>query len=262
MESRLKTINYFIREKPLSVVLWKVYCRLFNIKIPNTTQWLALVDGKSGLEIGGPSNIFLAAGYLPIYSIVHSIDGVNFSEKTIWEGSIERGNSYNFGGKIGFQYISEGNNLWQIRNDTYEFLLSCNNLEHMANPIKSILEWKRVIKSGGIIILVLPRKESNFDHKRPPTQLKHLINDFETNKEENDLSHLNEILELHDLTRDPRAGAFQNFENRSRENIRHRSLHHHVFTMDLLCELMNYTEMEILITHSSPTDHYIAASRK
>lgn len=262
MENRLKTINYLIREKPINIILWKIYCKLFKIKMSNSSQWLSLVAGKSGLEIGGPSSIFSGANYLPIYQVVHSLDGVNFSNKTIWEGNIEQGNTYIFDRKKGFQFISEGNDLRQIGNDSYEFLLSCNNLEHMANPIKSILEWKRVIKSGGVIILVLPKKESNFDHNRPSTTLNHLINDYESNKDESDLSHLNEILELHDLKRDPRAGSFQDFKNRSKDNIVYRSLHHHVFTLDLLCELMNYTEMKTLITHSSPTDHYIAASKQ
>ena len=46
-------------------------------------------NGLSGLEIGGPSNIFSIRGAMPIYLFAKKVDGVNFSNKTIWEGKIK-----------------------------------------------------------------------------------------------------------------------------------------------------------------------------
>lgn len=261
MISRLKTLQSFIKEKPLNVIVWKAYCKIFNGKIPHSDSWITLVKDKAGLEIGGPSGIFSKNNYLPVYPFVHSLDGVNFSDKTIWEGKIEQGNNYRYGSKKGFQYIAEGTNLNQIKNNTYDFVLSCNNLEHIANPIKSLLEWKRVIKRGGNIILILPRKESNFDHLRPITSFEHIEKDFENNTTEDDLTHLNVILELHDLKRDPHAGSFEDFKKRSLHNFENRSLHQHVFDIELLRKLINYIGMKVLITYSSPTDHFIAAAK-
>ena len=261
MNKRFKILLTFIKEKPLRVIIWKAYCKIFNGKIPHSDSWISLVKDKSGLEIGGPSGIFSKKNYLPIYPFIKSLDGVNFSNKTIWEGEIEQGNNYLYDGKKGFQFIAEGTNLNQIKNDTYDFLLSCNNLEHIANPIKSLLEWKRVIKNGGCIILILPGKESNFDHKRLITSFNHLKNDFENNTGENDLTHLEEILELHDLKRDSHAGSFADFKKRSLDNFENRSLHHHVFDILLLEKMINYIGMKVLISHSSPTDHFIAASK-
>ena len=262
MESRLKTLQFFIKEKPLNVIIWKAYCKIFNGKIPYSASWITLVKDKSGLEIGGPSGIFSKNNYLPIYPFIKSLDGVNFSNKTIWEGEIEQGNNYLYDGKKGFQFIAEGTNLNQIKNDTYDFLLGCNNLEHIANPIKSLLEWERVIKPEGVIILILPRKESNFDHLRPITSFDHLKNDLENNIGENDLTHLAEIIELHDLNRDSHAGSLEDFKKRSLDNFQNRSLHHHVFDVALLEKMINYIGMKVLISHSSPTDHFIAASKK
>jgi SAM-dependent methyltransferase len=261
MASRLNILKAFINEKPLNVIVWKAYCKIFNSQIPNLGSWIALVKDKSGLEIGGPSGIFSKNNYLPIYPFVKSLDGVNFSNKTIWEGEIEQGSNYLYDGKKGFQYIAEGTFLNQIKNHTYEFVLSCNNLEHIANPIKSLLEWKRVIKQGGTMILILPRKESNFDHNRSITSFNHLKNDFENNTGEDDLTHLEEILELHDLKRDSHAGSFADFKKRSQDNFENRSLHHHVFDILLLEEMINYIAMKVLISYSSPTDHFIAASK-
>ena len=262
MESRLNILKAFIYEKPLNVIIWKAYCKIFSEKIPHSDSWITLVKDKSGLEIGGPSGIFSKNNYLPIYPFVKSLDGVNFSNNTIWEGEIEQGTNYVYDGKKGFQYIAEGTSLNLIKDDTYDFVLSCNNLEHIANPIKSLLEWKRVIKNGGCVILILPRKESNFDHKRSITSFSHLKNDFERNTGENDLTHLDEIIELHDLKRDSHAGSFENFKKRSQDNFQNRSLHHHVFDIALLEAVFNYIGMKVLISHSSPTDHFIAASKK
>ena len=51
-------------------------------------------ENKKGIEIGGLSQIF--KDEIPIYSILNSLDGCNFSTKTTWEGSLEEGKSYNF----------------------------------------------------------------------------------------------------------------------------------------------------------------------
>ena len=261
MNKKLEILQTFIKEKPLNVILWKAYCKIFNGTIPNSNSWIALVKDKSGLEIGGPSAMFSKNNYLPVYPVLKSLDGVNFSNKTIWEGEIAQGNNYVFDGKKGFQYIAEGTFLDQIKNDTYDFVLSCNNLEHIANPIKSVFEWKRVIKNGGCIILILPRKESNFDHRRPITSFDHIKNDFENNTAEDDLTHLKEILQSHDLKRDSLAGSFADFTKRSKNNFKNRSLHHHVFDISLLEKMINFIGMKVLISHSSPTDHFLAAAK-
>lgn len=99
---------------------------------------------KSGIEIGGPSAVFEQSGFLPIYPIVHSLDGVNFSTSTLWETKLQEGNFYHYGSKTGHQFILEGGNLKEISDNTYDFLLNCNNLEHLANPLSAIFEWKRV----------------------------------------------------------------------------------------------------------------------
>ncbi len=259
MNLRFKILVSFIKEKPLNVILWKSYCKILHRKIPNLNAWIDLVKDKSGLEIGGPSAMFSKNGYLPVYPVVKSIDGVNFSSETIWEGEIEQGNNYTYDGRKGFQYIAEGTLLDQIRNNTYDFVLSCNNLEHIANPIKSLFEWKRVIKTGGCIILILPRKESNFDHRRPTTSFEHLQNDFENNTTEDDFTHLKEIFQLHDLKRDSLAGSIADFRKRSTDNFKNRSLHHHVFDISLLEKMINFIGMKVLLSHSSPTDHFLAA---
>ena len=69
-------------------------------------------------------------------------------------------------------------------------------IEHIANPLKAISEWKRILKDNGLILLIVPHKDKTFDHNRPITSLSHLIEDMKTDVQEDDSTHLPEILEL------------------------------------------------------------------
>lgn len=51
---------------------------------------------KSGIEIGGPSQVFSKRGIFPVYPIVATLDNCNFSNTTIWEGNIKQGQTFQF----------------------------------------------------------------------------------------------------------------------------------------------------------------------
>ena len=68
-----------------------------------------------------------------------------------------------------------------------------------------------------------------FDHRRQPTPVSHMMEDYERDIGEKDETHLNEILDLHDLSRDPPAGPPGQFRARSLLNVENRCLHHHAF---------------------------------
>lgn len=258
----LRSIYIYLKSYPFSVLLWKVKCKILKTKISEIEQWRGFFVNKKGLEIGGPSPIFNQSSFLELYDIIESLDGVNFSNKTIWEGNISENNPYKFAGREGKQFICEGSQLKNILDEQYDFVLSCNNLEHIANPISAIYEWKRVIKAGGLILLILPNKESNFDHKRPFTAIEHLISDFESGITEYDNTHIDEILKLHDLNFDPQAGSYENFKKRCLDNINNRCLHHHVFSEGLLEELLVYCNLEVKLKTTTQTDIFILAEKQ
>ena len=107
---------------------------------------------------------------LPIYSVAERVDVCNFCQTTHWEGQLLEGFNFNPEGKvIGHQYICEGDNLVGIGDKILDFVLSCHNLEHFANPLKAVGEWVRLLRVGGILVLVLPDPERTFDHRRPVT---------------------------------------------------------------------------------------------
>ena len=82
---------------------------------------------------------------------------------------------------------------------------------------------------NGALVLVLPFYKSTFDHRRKPTSVNHMFTDFDDKIGEDDLTHLEEIVEKHDLSLDPGGCTVEEFRVRSMSNISNRCLHHHVF---------------------------------
>jgi SAM-dependent methyltransferase len=218
-----------------------------------------------GLEVGGPSHFFTGRGLFPVYPRAQRLDNCNFAGETIWEGKIAAGETfrYHWRHKPGRQYFSEATDLGFAADDAYDFLLSSHMLEHSANPIRALMEWKRVIKPDGGLLLVLPHRDGTFDRRRPVTPLQHLIEDFEQGMGEEDLSHVPEILELHDYTLDPGGDEPTAFAARCRDNFKNRSLHQHVFDTRLAVELVDLLQFQVLAVETAPPYHIaIAAVRK
>jgi len=244
----LRKILSTARRRGILGLFAAVMGKLSRRGISHCELYFRTLNGKRGLEIGGPSAAFKEGGILPVYPIVAHLDGCNFSSTTVWEGQIEAGLTYEYhkGSGKGFQLICEAGRLDRIESESYDFVLASHVLEHIANPIKAMSEWLRVLKSDGTLVLVLPHKEATFDHRRPVTTMAHLLEDFEKNTDETDLSHLPEILELHDLSLDPEVPDQSSFRNRCLKNYENRCLHHHVFDTDLGVAIFNHFNLQIL----------------
>lgn len=203
--------------------------------------------GKSGIEIGGSSQVFSRRGVFPVYPMVGNLDNCNFCATTAWEKSLQQGKTFLFDSRKppGQQYLAETTALGELASGAYDFVLSSHMLEHTANPIRALLEWKRLLANDGILVLLLPDKRHTFDHRRTVTTLAHLIDDFNAGMGEDDLTHLPEILALHDLERDPDAGDMEAFKARSLHNVENRCLHHHVFDVRLARELVEHAGLKV-----------------
>jgi hypothetical protein len=161
----------------------------------------------------------------------------------------------------GSSFFCDGSNLVPIGDRSYDFILSAHNLEHFANPVKALSEWKRVLRPGGTLVLVLPNYRKTFDHRRTPTPVAAMLADFEQNVGEEDLSHLPEILALHDLKRDRAAGTFAEFKTRSFDNFNNRCLHHHVFDENNSRELLSALDFQVLTVNLAPPFHLSLLAR-
>lgn len=257
--STKRKIKRFIPRSIYEAFITFKYSRL--PKIPNNEIFTLHIEDKHGIEIGGPSLLFKTT--LPLYQKIRGLDGVNFTDSTVWEGKIKSGLTFNFiGNRRGMQFLSDGTELSTIHDASYDFVLSSNCLEHIANPLKALAEWKRILKTQGALILALPNKKSNFDHNRPVTPFDHLVDDFNNDMTEDDLTHLDEILKLHDLSLDHSAGDINSFKARSLDNFRNRTLHHHVFDLNSMRAMFYFLEMTVIQECESKNDFLMIAIKK
>jgi SAM-dependent methyltransferase len=238
--------------------------RFFSRELAGFRKLHHLFRQKHGIEIGGPSEIFRKNEHLPVYPLAANVDGCNFSGTTVWEGTIAEGETYAYqaGKQNGRQFICEGNNLEHIADASYDFLLSSHSLEHFANPLKAVKEWLRVLKPGGTLVLVLPDKRFTFDRNRPVTGFDHIKWDFDHDTTEHDLTHLDEILNLHDYSLTPEIRDREFYRERSLKNFENRCLHHHVFDSQLLQQVFRFFNIEFVHEDFAPPYHLIMIGRK
>jgi SAM-dependent methyltransferase len=256
----MKLLHFFAQKSP-SLIKRLGYVALFHRrKIKKPEPYIDAVRGRQGLEIGGPSIFFDLS--LPVYQHASSIDGANFSQETLWEKKIGSTEPYKyFGRQLGRQYILEATDLSVIESEKYDFILSCHSLEHVANPLKALREWHRVLRTNGYLVIAVPNKDAIFDHRRDVTPFSHLVQDDAVEMDETDLSHLAEILEFHDLSRDKAAGSYENFVTRSLDNANVRGLHHHVFDSETLTQCIESVGFTLTQTKTSYYDHLLLCQK-
>jgi SAM-dependent methyltransferase len=187
-----------------------------------------VLQGASVLEIGGPSALFRSDNLVPVYDRAASIDNVNYAGATLWEADLKDGGTYAPEGQVlGTQWLREATELDDM--GPYDVVISSHTIEHTANPLRALRSWRNATKPGGWLVLVVPHLDGTFDHRRPVTTLQHLHDDEAAAAMEDDTTHVDEILGLHDVDRDPGLPSHDDLHDRVARNVATRSMHHHVF---------------------------------
>lgn len=78
---------------------------------------------------------------------------------------------------------ASGDNLFMFKDNELDYVVSSHNLEHYVDPIKTLKEWRRVLKLGGILGVILPDDskidtmgfDSAHKHAFTPESFKNLI---------------------------------------------------------------------------------------
>jgi SAM-dependent methyltransferase len=150
-----------------------------------------------------------------------------------------------------------------VTDHDYDFVLSSHNLEHFANPVKALMEWKRITRPGGSLILVLPDYRRTFDHRRVPTPVQHILEDYSKNVGEDDVTHIPEVLQLHDLELDGglKTHSLEELKARASENLSNRALHHHVFDESNSAQLLTEAGLKILAVELALPYHIFILAR-
>ena len=58
-------------------------------------------------------------------------------------------------------------------NGAFDYLISAHCLEHCPDVLSALAEWRRVLKDGGALVLVLPHVDRSFDRGRPVATYDH-----------------------------------------------------------------------------------------
>ncbi len=261
-----KKITFHLKKKGVVsffyVTFRTIYERFSPPRAKCYPEYLRYIKNKIGLEIGGPSFTFSSFGLVPVYGQAKRIDNCNFSDRTMWEGYIADPIFRYKKLQLGRQFISEASDLIGFEDRSYDFLISSQMLQHSANPLRALGEWNRVLCEKGILILTIPHMDKTFDHLRPPTLFEHLIEDFNKNTGENDLTHLDEVLKYHDLERDLEAGSYDEFKRRSENNPINRGIHQHVYDEKLVIKCLNHAGFQILFAELILPFHILFVAQK
>jgi SAM-dependent methyltransferase len=227
---------------------------------PLDQRFVEPLRGAKGFEIGGPSALFRTGGLLPAYPQLATLDGLQAEDAhVLWHGELTEG-SYETAepGLSGRLWLGEGGDLSFVDSDSYDAVLSSHVLEHLANPVGALREWLRVLRPSGHMLIVLPHKEGCADHRRPTTSLEHMLEDAEATAGEDDMTHADEVLALHDLARDPAVPDREALRQRLLANPANRAMHHHCFTSHSALRLLDRVGLELLAVEARwPHDIYI-----
>ena len=66
-------------------------------------------------------------------------------------------------------YRLNGDDLTIFKDNELDFVVASHNLEHYSNPKKTLIEWKRVLKIGGKVGVVVPNNNKVYSIELDPT---------------------------------------------------------------------------------------------
>lgn len=158
--------------------------------------------------------------------------------------------------------------LLPIASASFDYVVSSHVLEHCPDTIRTVTEWLRVLKPGGILVLRLPHKERTFDRLRPLTPLSHHVEDYERQVGYDDQSHMEEFIEqvlrrfdMHWLSEASNADGSID----PKYILRHGHIHHHVWTQNEIIDLARFLKLEVLFVMDrilDREDSFLAVCRK
>jgi SAM-dependent methyltransferase len=92
--------------------------------------------------------------------------------------------------------VDNGEELTTISNDSQDFVIANHFIEHCQNPIQALENFRRVLKTAGVLYMAVPDKRFTFDVRRPPTPLDHILRDHHEGPEWSKRQHFAEWARL------------------------------------------------------------------
>lgn len=80
-----------------------------------------------------------------------------------------------------------------IEDASFDAVIASHVIEHLANPLRAVQEFHRVLRPGGRLVLIVPDRTRTFDRVRPPTTLAHLLDEHARDIAEVSEDHIREF---------------------------------------------------------------------
>jgi SAM-dependent methyltransferase len=212
---------------------------------PSFNNYRRFFEGRKGLEVGGPSPFLKQTG---LYTFPSHLDNLVFSTDTLWSQANDK-SPYRFPGKhfSGTHIINDMVNMVSVENELYDFVVASHVLENLVNPLKGLSEITRVLRRGGICVLILPAKENTFDHKRPISSFERLVHNYQQNRgEDRTDDYMDEVRQFYDISRDSGVKSMDELVERCRHHATNRALHVHVFDFALIAKCLEFFSYQLL----------------
>lgn len=224
-------------------ILWDSVC---PIKMKGYKKLIPLFLDKKGIRTGGE------------LSSKEFQECLKYSAKIIDVNIVRE----RYGQPTNADYLTDTANLYFAKDCEFDFVCSSHVFEHIANPIKALYEWKRVIKEGGIIYCGVPDKRFTFDHRRQRTTLSHLIDDYQMDVDQSDTTHILDLIDNWDGRLDSCWGNRRQLLEHIRANPL-SGIHHHVWIKEDVVELFKYVHLEIVyVVLNGNTIHIVGKKSK
>ena len=154
-----------------------------DVRSMPVSMLLQTTRGKTALEIGGPTpqlnrRCCNTTATRRFYSDAMRFDNVVEHVHAEWAKDRTKSIFTN-------DYRANGAALQAVARDNfYDTVVSSHNIEHFPDPLRALLEWHRVLKPGGRIVLIIPYPPKTFDHARKPNTILHLLADWKNSTRE------------------------------------------------------------------------------
>jgi SAM-dependent methyltransferase len=133
-----------------------------------------------------------------------------------------------------------------VASQSVDFVVCSHVLEHLANPLRVLSDVYRVLRRGGIALILLPDRRMTFDAGREATSLDHVVSEYERGVTEVDDDH---VIEFITHVGDPETvRSFERDVSKRPEMLdyqRRRSIHVHCWTFDEFVPLVVYCIEEL-----------------
>jgi len=145
--------------------------------------------------------------------------------------------------------VDDGEILNTIRDNSLDFIIANHFLEHCENPLGTIRNHLKKVKTDGVLYYAIPDRRFTFDKERPLTGFNHLIDDDVKGSSLSREEHFFEWVKMVENFQD-----CDQIKNRiSILKMLNYSIHYHVWDIDtalqFLCKARDYLDNQFRVNY-------------